>query len=285
MDIVNILWALLWFSLFSIVFGAALAIASKVFAVKTDERTEAVAELLPGANCGGCGYAGCAACAEAIVRGDAKTTACSAGGQEIADKIAAVMGQKSEQAVRMRAQVMCSGTLGCAKKKYVYEGAHDCISAARLGGGDKECPNGCIGLGTCASACKFGAIVVTDGVAAIDYEKCVGCGTCVERCPKHIIKLIPYDSAHWVGCMSHDKGAVTRKYCDIGCIACGLCKKVCESGAIDIVGNTASIDYSKCTGCGKCVEKCPRKIIWSRGQQLRFGVTITSDELEEKKTK
>ena len=114
--------------------------------------------------------------------------------------------------VRMRAQVMCSGTDGCAKKKYIYEGEQDCIAASKLGGGDKLCPNGCIGLGTCAKNCPFDAISVSDGVAAVDYRKCRGCGICITACPKHIIRLIPFDSRQWVGCMSVDDGKTTRKY-------------------------------------------------------------------------
>lgn len=207
------------FAAMGLFFGVALAIASRVFAVKQDERIPKVLECLPGANCGGCGYSGCAALAEAIVAGDAKPTACSVGSAATAKAIGAVMGVEVGEAVRMRAQVMCSGTAELAMKKYVYTGARDCIAAARLGGGDKLCPNGCIGLGTCVSRCPFEAISVVDGVAVVDYRKCAGCGVCVSACPKHLIELIPFDSRHWVGCKSVDKGAVTRKYCDVAASA------------------------------------------------------------------
>lgn len=162
------------FAAMGLFFGVALAIASRVFAVKQDERIPKVLECLPGANCGGCGYSGCAALAEAIVAGDAKPTACSVGSAATAKAIGAVMGVEVGEAVRMRAQVMCSGTAELAMKKYVYTGARDCIAAARLGGGDKLCPNGCIGLGTCVSRCPFEAISVVDGVAVVDYRKCAG---------------------------------------------------------------------------------------------------------------
>ena len=282
-NLTNILYALMWFVILGGLLGLALAIAAKVFAVKVDERIPALQEKLPGANCGGCGYAGCSALAEAIVKGEAKPSACVVGGNEVAAEIAKIMGVEAEAPVRMRAQVMCSGTSEFAKKKYIYEGAPDCRAATKLGGGNKLCPNGCIGLGTCVSVCQFGAIKIENGISAVDYTKCQGCGMSVEACPKHIIKLIPYDSKVWVGCMSVDKGAITRSYCDVGCISCRLCEKTCESGAIHVNDFVASIDYTKCTQCGKCVEKCPRKIIWSDKSQVKLGVTLDPEELDGKK--
>ncbi len=264
----------------ALVLGIVLAIASKVFAVKVDERVNAVAEKLPGANCGGCGYTGCAALAEAIVKGDAKPNSCNVGGNAVAEAIGEVLGIKVEKTARKRAQVMCSGTGDLTTKKYIYKGAADCIAAAKLGGGDKLCPNGCIGLGTCAAACPFQAIEVIDGVAVVNYKKCRGCGVCIASCPKHIIELIPYDSTHWVGCKSIDKGAVTRLQCKVGCISCKLCEKSCPSSAITVNNFLASIDYDKCTGCGVCVDKCPRHIIWSAETQ-DGGLVIKRETLKE----
>ncbi|MBR5220307.1 MAG: RnfABCDGE type electron transport complex subunit B [Clostridia bacterium] len=261
MTIMTILYAILWFAGIALVLGAMLALASIVFEVKVDPKIPEITEVLPGANCGGCGFAGCSACAEAIVRGDAKVTACPVGGQAVADQIASIMGVEAGSVTRMRAQVMCSGTRDNARQKYIYEGPHDCAAAMRLGGGPKECPNGCIGFGTCELLCPQDAIHVENGVAVVRAEKCIGCGICVESCPKHIIKLIPFDAPVHVGCSSLDKGALTRTYCEVGCIGCKMCTKVCESGAITVNGAIASIDYEKCTHCGKCVEKCPRKII------------------------
>ena len=258
--------------------GALLAVASRIFAVEKNEKAERVLECLPGANCGGCGFSGCSALAEAISKGEAKVNACTVGGAEVAAKVGAVMGVDPAPTVRMRAQVMCSGTRDFAAKKYHYRGAADCAAAARMGGGDKLCPNGCIGLGTCASVCPVNAIRVENGVAAVDYRLCIGCGRCVSACPKSIIRLIPYNAKHWVGCMSVDKGAVTRSYCDVGCISCRLCERSCEAGAITVNDFVASIDYDKCTGCNTCVSKCPRKIIWSCTEQ-EDGLVITRAQI------
>ena len=270
----KILLPVLIFIGLGLLMGALLALASKLFAVKKDEKAEAIKECLPGANCGGCGYSGCDAYAAAVSAGDAPVNKCSVGGVEAASKIAQIMGVDAGEQVRMRAQVMCSGTGEYAKKKYIYEGIDDCVAASKIGGGDKMCKNGCIGLGTCVRACPFDAIIVEDGVAAVDYSKCKGCGICVSACPKGIIKLIPFDAKHWVGCMSVDDGKNTRKVCDVGCISCKLCQKNCPAGAINVDNFVASIDYDKCTGCDICTDKCPRHIIWSGEVQGKLGLVI-----------
>ncbi len=276
----NILMALICFAVISGVLGLVLAFASKIFAVEVDEKAEKITELLPGANCGGCGYTGCAALAEAISKGEAPMTACTSVPKEVVDEIASVLGKvPCGEIQRKRAQVMCSGTHELAAKKYVYAGITDCVSANKLSGGDKLCPNGCIGLGTCAAACKFDAIHIINGVAAVDYEKCVACGVCVASCPKGIIKLIPYDAKHWVGCVSADKGAVTKSYCDVGCIGCKICEKACPNEAIKVNGNVAEINYDLCDGCGLCESKCPRKIIWSAKSQSEEGIIRLKQDL------
>ncbi len=257
----TVLIPVLIFAGLGLFFGVVLAIASKVFAVKTDERIPKIVDALPGANCGGCGFSGCSALAENIVAGKAGCNACAAGGDEVAAKIAAIMGVPAEKSVRRHAQVMCSGGAGTAKLRYLYEGANDCLSASRLVGGDKMCPFGCIGLGSCVSACKFGAISVETGVAKVDPEKCTACGACAAKCPKKIIRVIPADAVYYVGCMSHEKGLDARNHCDAACIGCKMCEKVCPTGAISVNDCLASIDPAKCIGCGACEAKCPRKII------------------------
>lgn len=241
--------------------GILLAVASKAFAVPVNEKAEHITELLPGANCGGCGYSGCAALAEAIAEGKAKPNACAVGGDAVAKEIAKYMGVESEKLERMHAQVKCNGCEGVAKHKFVYEGVHDCKAAMQLGGGSKTCPNGCLGLGTCEAKCPFGAIKVVNRIAKVDKEKCRACGLCVASCPKNIIRLVPYDAKYSVNCVSTEKPIVKKNYCDTSCIGCKLCEKNCAQGAITVTNFVASIDYSKCVSCGVCVGKCPRKII------------------------
>lgn len=278
MNFLAIAITVLVMAVLALLLGIALSFASRFFAVKKDPRISKIVEALPGANCGGCGFAGCSDYAENIVKNGAPLNKCPVGAAKSAAAIAGIMGvEPSAASVRMRAQVFCSGTNSLANKKYNYMGLDDCMSVAKLGNGPKECSYGCIGLGTCVKACKFGAIKVERGVAVVEYEKCVACGMCVSSCPQHLIQLIPFDTDIWVGCRSHDKGSVVRDLCKVGCIACGLCAKVCPTGAITVTDSVASINYEKCINCGACVEKCPRKIIWSGKKQIAHGDTIPTE--------
>lgn len=244
-----------------LIFGALLSVASKKFAVKVDERVPKIIDALPGANCGGCGYAGCGAYAEAIVNDGAKTNLCPSGGSSSALKIAEIMGTEALEVVPKVARVMCSGTTNCAKTKYIYVGEIDCHSAMKLGGGPKSCTYGCLGLGSCAKVCDKDAISIVNGVAVVDRDKCGACGQCVAECPKNIIELVNADVSYAVSCKSKDKGKKVKSVCDVGCIGCGICAKVCLAEAITLSDNLAVIDSEKCANCGMCAEKCPQKII------------------------
>lgn len=243
-----------------LVFGLVLGAASKIFYVETDPRLDALNEALPGANCGGCGYAGCANLAEAIVNGEAAVNTCPVGGAETAQKIAEIMGVEAGETVKMTAYVRCSGGSN-ASRKYDYEGAIDCLAALKVAGGPLECTFGCLGYGSCAKVCPNDAISIVDGKAVVNSDACIACGKCVGACPRNIIAIVPANNKTHVACVSKAKGGEVRKICQAGCIGCGICAKNCPHEAITVVDFVARIDYSKCQDCGKCAEVCPRKII------------------------
>lgn len=254
--------ALVFFAALGGFLGLALALVDKKMAVRSDHRISDITDLLPGANCGGCGYAGCAALAEAIVKGEAPANKCAGVKKENLEKIGAIMGVSEPlNAKRRRAVVHCHGTSENATQKYKYMGIADCAAAAKLHGGSKLCSDGCIGLGNCVAACKFKAISVVNGVAVVNADKCVGCGACVASCPKGLIELIPADSYCYVACKAQAKGAAVKEFCAVGCIGCGICVRGCEVGAIQKHGFSAKVEQDKCVSCGVCVSKCPRGII------------------------
>lgn len=244
------------------IFGAVLSIASKVFAVEVDERVVAVRDVLPGANCGACGYPGCDGLAEAIAKGEAPVNACAIGGKAVAESVANVMGVNAAEMERNVAHVICSGDCNKSKAKYDYNGLVDCRLISDFQQGSKACQYGCLGGGTCVSVCEFDAIHIVDGIAVVDKEKCVACKKCIEICPKNVIDLVPYAAKTVVNCNSNDKGKDVRVKCTVGCIGCGICEKNCPKDAIHVVDGLAQIDYSKCINCGICVSKCPTNAIF-----------------------
>ena len=254
-----------------LIFGLVLAAASKVFYVETDPRLDALNETLPGANCGGCGYAGCGGYAEAVLCGEAPIGKCASGGNECAAAMAKIMGVEATDMTRKVALVRCSGykrvddsgNATGAKKKADYEGFKDCLAASKVGGnGPIACKFGCLGFGNCVKRCKYGALKIVDGVAKVDREKCVGCMACAEACPRGLITQVEYEKPVVIACNSHAKGAVTVRGCSQGCIGCGLCAKICPEEAIHVDRNLAVIDYSKCISCGLCATVCPKHLIF-----------------------
>ena len=251
-------------------FGALIAITGRIFAVKKDPIKEAVREILPGANCGGCGFAGCSSYAEAVLNGEASIDKCASGGNECARAMGQIMGVKVADMQRKVALVRCSGYRRVdadgkrqgVKMKGIYEGFHDCLAASKAGGsGPLSCKYGCLGYGTCTKACKYGAISVKNGVAVVDEDLCVGCMACAQVCPRKLIIPVKPNRNVVIACNSLSKGATTNRACSVGCIGCGKCVKTCPNGAITVSSNHAVIDYSKCDSCGKCAEVCPKGLI------------------------
>ena len=253
-----------------LVFGLVLAVASKVFYVETDPRLDLLNECLPGANCGGCGYAGCGGYAEAVLKGEAEIGKCASGGNECAQKMASIMGVEAVEVARRVAMVRCSGyktvdaegNVVGGKVKGDYEGIHDCLAASKVAGrGSKSCKFGCLGFGNCAAVCPNGAISIVDGIAVVDEEKCAGCMACAAVCPRQLIVPVDPEQNVIIACASLAKGAVTTRSCTVGCIGCGKCKKACPNDAIILEKNLARIDHTKCVNCGECAKACPKGLI------------------------
>ena len=223
--------------------GIGLVLANKYLAVDKDPRIERVADELPGANCGGCGFAGCADFAKAVVEGRAEVNDCAPMSSDAATLIASILGIELKEKVKEVAIVLCAGGNEAAARKSEYFGVSDCRAAELVGGADKLCIFGCLGLGSCREVCPFGAVTITkDRLAVVDAEKCTACGNCVAACPRGLIKLVPSDAAFHVLCSSKDKGKVVKGYCTVGCTACKLCSR--ESKAFDTKSGLSILDYA-----------------------------------------
>lgn len=257
MDINSILMPVLSIGGMGVLFGLGLGFAAIKFKVEQDPKVPMVRDALPGANCGGCGFAGCDALAEAIVKGEAKVSACPVGGSAVAEKIAEIMGVEADNSERMTAFVKCGGDCEKAVTKFDYYGVADCSIESTLAGGRKSCSYGCLGDGNCVKVCAFGALSIVNGVAVVDKEKCTSCGQCIAACPKNLIELVPYKNTIKVACNSKDMPKAVKTNCSVGCMGCKICERNCEHDAVHITDFLAKIDYDKCTECGVCIEKCP----------------------------
>jgi RnfABCDGE-type electron transport complex B subunit len=270
-------------------FGIGLAIASKKLQVYTNPRIEQVLAVLPGINCGACGYAGCSGFAKAVVEEKATPSGCIPGGHKTAHAVADILGVTAGVYEQKMAVVHCNGGSDKAIERACYAGIEDCHAATLIGNGSKVCQDGCLGLGSCVRVCPFDAITITkEKIAIVDSEKCTGCGQCIKVCPRKIISLIPRVHKIFLACSNHDRGAKVKKYCSVGCTACTLCIKATPSGAISMENNLPVLDYSKeenfipaafrcpshcfsdlvkirskanidtkCNGCGACILVCP----------------------------
>ena len=255
-----------------IAFVAALVlfVCSKKFAVFEDPRIARVNELLPGANCGGCGFAGCNAMAEALVKesdkGSIEGISCPVGGAEVMSQVANLLGMTVANGEPQVAVIRCNGTCENRPRISQYVGLRTCAAMNACGAGETACGYGCLGCGDCVNACQFDALHMNEktGLPEVDENKCVACGACVKACPRHIIELRkkgPKNRRVFVSCVNRDKGAIAMKACKSACIGCGKCAKECQFEAITIEENLSYIDFTKCRLCKKCVAICPTKAI------------------------
>lgn len=258
----DILIPILTLGSLGLAFGIGLALASKKLAVQVDPRLEKVHGLLPGANCGACGGAGCFGFAEGVLSGKFSIDSCRVARDEAKEKIAQVLGRKLEKGIKKIAVLHCYGGNKRAKNKFEYEGIKDCVAANLVMGGPKACVYGCIGFGSCVKACPFGAITMDEeGLPVVDESKCTACGKCAAICPKKLFTLVPVGKNYAVRCSSRDFGKAVLDVCSVGCIACGKCVKACPVQAIKLDNNLAVIDYKICDNRQACFLACPTKAI------------------------
>lgn len=265
-----ILTAVTVLGLIALIAAVVLYVVSKRFAVQEDPRIAEVQEVLPGANCGGCGFAGCAAFADALVKGADNGSLdgllCPVGGQPVMGQVADLLGMAVANTEPKVAVVRCNGCPEYRPQVAVYDGLNTCAAIHATGAGETGCGYGCLGCGDCVRACDFDAIHMNaeTGLPEVDDDKCTSCGACVKACPRHIIELRkrgPKNRRVYVRCVNKDKGAAARKACQVACIACSKCEKVCPFGAITIADNLSYIDFDRCRLCTKCVDVCPTHAI------------------------
>lgn len=257
-----LLYTVLTLVLLGVIAAVILYFVSRKFYVKEDPRLEKVMDALPNTNCGGCGFPGCSAFANALIAtDDLSEYHCPVGGNEVMKEVAEILNLEVEERDPFVAVVRCSGSFDVRKKTNIYDGAANCTIASTLYSGDKGCAYGCVGLGECVDACDFDAMYMdpNTGLPVVIEDKCTACNACVTACPKDIIQLWPKgrkDQRIYVACINEEKGGVARKECSVACSGCSKCVDECKFDAITIENNLARIDYEKCKLCAKCVVVC-----------------------------
>jgi len=248
-----------------IFFAAILAIADKTMSVKEDERVATVENILPGLNCGACGYVGCYSFAMALVKGGAPVDGCLPGGADTATDLAEYLGLEKKTRIKSIAVLHCNADCTQRLKLADYKGIETCNAASRIFGGGLACAYGCLGYGDCERICPTGAVRMANGLAVINSTKCISCGKCVKACPRNLYSIEKFmnDNIVAVACSSRYKCAEVRKVCGVGCVACKLCEKL-SGGVFEVDNNLAVIHYDRAktdTGWDKTIEKCPTKVI------------------------
>lgn len=258
-----IIWTIVILTVLGLALALVLYVVADKFKVEEDPRIDEIEKVMPGANCGGCGFAGCRAFADAAVKApNLDSQFCPVGGNDTMKKVAAILGYEVKEKAPMVAVVRCAGSCDKRPRTTVFDGAKSCKVMASIYPGDTGCAFGCLGCGDCVEACAFGALSMdpATGLPVVDETKCTACGACAKACPKGVIELRnkgPRGMRVYVSCINKDKGGVARKACAAACIGCGKCAKVCAHEAITVENNVAYIDFTKCKLCKKCVAECP----------------------------
>ncbi len=249
-----------------LIFSAGLAIANKKLHVEENPKISEVNEVLPGANCGACGFPGCGAFAENVVNGNAKFNGCPVGGPDVADEVAKILGVESGASERMVAKVMCQGGNAETAKKATYDGVKTCTATTLMSNGEKFCEYGCFGYGECVDACQFDAMYMNDnGLPVVIEDKCVGCGECVKACPQGIMEMHKISHNVLLRCKNEDGLLFAKKACTRACIGCGICVREADEGKLVMSNNLAKINYENFGNDSKYpTEKCPGKCFTNR---------------------
>lgn len=267
----TIIWTIAILTVLGLLLALFLYFVAERFKVEEDPRIDEVEEVLPGANCGGCGYAGCRAFAESAVKApNLDSHFCAVGGNDVMKQVAEILGFTVADKAKRIAVLRCNGNCEARPKVNEYDGYASCAVKSSLYAGDTACAFGCLGLGDCVAACQFGALSMdpVTGLPVVDQDKCTACGGCVRTCPKHLFELRnfgPRGMRMVVECRNEDKGPAAKKACANACIGCGICAKTCQHGAIVVENNVAYIDFTKCKLCRECEAVCPTGAIHGIG--------------------
>ena len=262
-----LLYTIISLSGIGLVAAVILYFVAQKFKVYEDPRIDMVEEILPAANCGGCGFAGCRNFAEALVKADdIGEFYCPVGGNDTMEKAAKILGKETAGQEPKVAVVRCNGTCDHRPRTNQYDGASSCAISSALYSGDTGCQYGCLGYGDCVEACEFDAIHMNPktGLPEVIDKNCTACNACVVACPNDIIELRKRnkkDRKIFVSCINEDKGGIAKKSCEVACIGCSKCFKVCPFDAITMNNNLAYIDPDKCRLCRKCAPECPTNAI------------------------
>ena len=278
----TIIWTIAIIAILGGLLALVLYFVAEKFKVVEDPRIDEVEKVMPGANCGGCGFAGCRAFADAAVKApNLDNNYCPVGGNDVMKKVAAILGYEIKEKAPMVAVVRCNGSCENRPKTNEYDGASSCKVKAALYSGDTGCAFGCLGCGDCVAACQFGALSMdpVTGLPVVDESKCTACGACTKACPKQIIELRakgPRGMRMYVSCVNKDKGPAVKKACAAACIGCGICVKTCT---------LSYIDYTKCKLCRECEAMCPTGAIHGVGFPKPLDKEAVKTRIQERQKK
>ena len=249
------------------IFALFLFIVNKQLKVEENPLVSKVLDILPGINCGACGFSGCRVFAEAVVRKKNIFSGCLPGGDKINQSILDALGIEERYSRKKIAVVChCSAEGGEKKVSSVYQGPFTCQAADMIGGGGIDCLFGCIGFGDCVKVCAAGAVTIKNQKVYVDLTRCTGCGKCISACPRNLFERLNLENKvtlYYVGCNNKERGVKVKAVCTRGCIGCGICVRV-EDSPFYLKENLSCLDYDKIDkeeSLASAKKQCPTKCI------------------------